>query len=401
MIFKQISALVLFALAVTQWQLLSGEQAFTAGIAFLIADVKYNKESIKFCEVQQGSLSRNRGHDHLNGQPGSFAEKFSHFILRYQKIGWYVESDIQDRLLRKDLKNNGWIPLEQYTYRITDSRFLEKASQPVNDPYNLYDYHGILYARPHSIGLMEKFKKRYPGIIVLDEPTFSYWADKYKMNLLFSDSKELEKYRPKWGLYTKKYTKNLAHLITNELQSEIFVIKPRNAADGKGVIIIGKEDLDKTLKNILKHKKKLKHHPDYSYNYWARDPFDTFIVEEFIASDTLRASDFDNRYYDPTMRVACLLFYHQKEIEVVFLHKHCQLPHKSLSEEGSLNEKHKGGPTPHYVKVPSYIWDGVEEELRKAFTLLFQQMLGICQTRVGFQHFGNVKALAVDRSQPS
>ena len=115
------------------------------------------------------------------------------------------------------------------------------SSWPGNLRPTLFDiasYHGLLMDRPHNSGYDKKFKKKYPGILTLDASSLPLHTDKYKMSLLFAEDPLLESFKPKWKVYPKHYTPGLAAQIQRDLQCETFVIKPRGAFLGKGVIIV-------------------------------------------------------------------------------------------------------------------------------------------------------------------
>ncbi|MFQ5729472.1 MAG: hypothetical protein ACE5GN_03835, partial [Waddliaceae bacterium] len=346
-------------------------------ISILLADYKYNeRDGIKICEVQQLILSKLSGYDFLYEGSGLVAEKVCDFLSPYQDAIWFVEKDICDHTFRAKFKNRGWIPLKRIDELSDNPMYKQRAALPVQDPHDVRDYHGILYARPSSIGSYSKFRQDCPGIIILDAKTFPYWVDKYKMSVLFSKNQELTKFKPQWGLYPKKYSKNLAGSIIDDIGGEVFVIKPRSSFKGNGIIIAERKELDPILRVILGEKQNLSKNPDSSLSYWESDPSDSFLVEEFVASDPISVPHLDDQPYDGTLRSIFTLLYHKKELEMNILETHWKLPKKSLAEEGSWSEKHKssGGRIPHYSKVEPALREKVEERLKEAMLLFYRQI---------------------------
>src|SRR6185295_473621 len=158
---------------------------------------------------------------------------------------------------------------------------------------------------------------------------------KYKMSLLFRTDPVLAKIKPEWQLYKKEYSPDLAAKIIQDLGGDAFVIKPRGAFLGNGVIIVSREDLDSTLHYILTEQEALKQNKDKSYNHWSRDPFNTFIVEKYYPSDPIMH---EGKFYEPSMRVAFICIYNNQKIDFRFLGGYWMMPTKSLDQQGSLNE---------------------------------------------------------------
>lgn len=347
-------------------------------ISSLTADLKYNKkQGIKITELQQTSLSELIGYDLLHKKEGLAAQTYCGILSQFLLPVWFIRKDIRTPSFEKEFTKRSWFPLNSLRQLNKNLQFLKDASLPVYDPYDISSYHGILVARPTSIKSIEEFKRQHPGIVIFDLPTFPYWVDKYKMNTLFTRNQELAKVRPVWRAYPKKYSSRLADKIDKEIPGGIVVIKPRKAFKGHGVIIVEKKDLDATLKRILIHPKKLRSNKDSSYSYWAYDPCETFLVEEFIPSDPIQVPDLSNQFFDPTMRAVFVLIYDRQEIRIEFVESHWKLPKMSLSNKGTLNDKHKSfvGDSPRFAKVEPDVNREVEEQLRTSMTLLYREML--------------------------
>lgn len=346
--------------------------------SFLLADLKFSeKRGVKICEIQHGVLSTFSGDKFSHGEPGIIPVNFYHTLSQYFDRSWAISNYFAEIQIRKLFEQAPeWSTYNNIALVEKDPKFQYRASLPVYDPYDINSYHGFLVTRVAKVNDYLAFKKKYPGIILLDAAARSYWIDKHKMTQLFLKNKTLASYKPKCELYRKKYSKSLAREIIEEIQSEIFVIKPRGAFHGKGVIIVDRENLDSTLKYILKRSSKLKKDPDPSYNHWYRDKADSFLVEEFVESDPISIAHLDNRVYQPTMRVAFLLVYSNNQIDVKFLGGYWMLPESSLSEKGTLNNKHKACcKGSYYCKIDPQVMSKVEQQLNIALPLLYEQML--------------------------
>jgi hypothetical protein len=356
---------------------LTGVSKYPVDVSFLIVDLKYSeKKKIKICEVQQGIISTFRGDLFANGPSGLISDQFYAKLKQFPQFRWTILSNIADPKLQLKLQESlAWKKVSNIEELILNPLFQFQGSLPPTDPYDAQSYHGIVFIRQDCIQDLDALRAQYPGIIFMDAATRDYWRDKYKMSCLFAQNSELAKYKPRWGLYQKKYHSNLANMIIQDLDCDRFVIKPRGAFSGKGVIIVDKEDLDETLRYILCKKESLNESRDSSYRYWYFDAYPNFLVEEFASSDPVEVPDL-NGVYEPTIRVAFFLIYNNQKIDIEFCRSYLRLPSKSLNEFGTLNEKYKDAvKVPYYYKIDSVILDKIKEELLKALPLLYEQML--------------------------
>ena len=261
-------------------------------ITFLIADLKYNeKQGIKICEIQPGSLSVFNGYDYIKDGYGLVPKMFCNFTKQFQKLGWYIFHDVSDNKFKDILLEKGWTTEESLETLLRNPFFLSIARMPVHDPYNLLDYHGILWARQWKSMPMEDFRYYFPGVILIDGAVFPYKGDKFKMGQLLAADERLKKIKPQWSAYPKLFSEELIKQILQDIPSNILVIKPMKSTRGNGIIIIQREDLEPTLKYILtEDSDNLENNPDPSYNHWGHDPCKGFIVEEFVESESRKSS---------------------------------------------------------------------------------------------------------------
>ncbi len=353
-------------------------QEHPVDISFLVADLKYSRQrEIKICEIQNGILSVFSGTGFINPGDISIQQEFFKVLSHYSPRGWTIIQHIADPGLK-------WVLDQAYYWRkknsleeiFYDPEFFAESKKTVADKEDLSAYHGFLFVNATLLKADEELAERCPGVVVVDRGTFPFWVDKYKMTALFGRNPALSKYKPKWGLYKKEYTKNLAAQIINDLKCDAFVIKPRGAFMGNGVAIVEKDQLDHALEYIINPSEAAKNDPDSAFRYWAQDRFNSFIVEEFVMSDLVYAPHLGNKIYHPTMRVAFMLIHEKGEYKVHFLGGYWKTPAYALADEGTFIQKHKDiCKPPYYLGIDSETWADVQQQLRVALPLLHQEML--------------------------
>lgn len=340
-------------------------------MSFLAADVKFSfSYGIKVCEIQAGSLSGFSGFDIASSQKGMFAKTFCNTLESYQKRVWFVSEKLCDANLKKEFLNRGWRSFHKIDDLINDPSFQEAIKMPFRNPLEPSSYQGIVYTSKLKPEFIEEFKRRFPNIILMDAVTMPYFGDKLLMSRFF-EKPPLNTYKPRWNFYPKRYDEKLADRILNDIQSEIVVIKPRKGSLGNGVIIVHKDDLDETLKMIFAGKMPLRNNPDKSFSFWAYDKADSFIVEEFVESETIFV---DDKPYDAIVRVSFLLVHSENGLAIHFMPAVYTIPKKSLIEMGTLTEKHKSVPkAPYFIKIDESVKQLVERELRQLLPVFYER----------------------------
>jgi hypothetical protein len=150
---------------------------------------------------------------------------------------------------------------------------------------------------------------------------------------------------------------------------------------GNGIIIVERNELDKTLKRILcpENKSILQHMKDTSYSYWHRDKNQSFIVESY---ETSKPIPVNGKLFNGTMRVVFVLTHDLTQendiIDVHFLGSYWKLPILPISANGTMNEKNKSnikkGTIPS-AKVAPKDYETVKQELRKILPKIYKKML--------------------------
>jgi hypothetical protein len=288
-----------------------------------------------------------------------------------------VSDGIADKKLVASLAGSShWRNPKDLMALFSDKEFRDAAKQPPSDVHDLSAYKGFLYINWTKLSVIHDFDTRLAGVVPIDKSSFPFWIDKYRMTQLFADDEILSGFKPKWGNYKKVYTKKLAAKIINDLACDTFVIKPHGRFMGKGVIITNKQDLDDVVRYIITKKGKLAQSEDGAYTAWKRDMADSFIVEEFVASDPIKLPHLDNKTYQPTMRVAFLLVYSNHRHDVHFLGEYWKTPELSVDEEGDFMHKNKDiCEPPYYLGVDAKTKKIVLDELRTVLPILHRKML--------------------------
>ncbi len=373
--------LLCFCLILLKNEPLFSREPLPADITYVIADFKYNeRQGVQICEVQPGSVSVFEGYDFLNNDHNLVLQMFYDLIARYQLPVWYFNEDICGES-KYYFKNKGWSSINNFNHLLCDINFIKTANNPVENPGNLCDYHAIVYGRPVSITSPVNLQLIFTGVIFLDAAIFPYHQDKYLMNSLLSSREISNRIKPQWNQYSCKYSPELVQTILNDFSSPILVIKPRRAAQGMGVIILDRNDLDNTLKYIFRSEDSQINSElfnDPCYTFWSEWKNEYFLVEEFVESDPVYVEWFDSKPYDGTVRAVILLTYDQQKIDFKLLEAHWKLPKKSIADTGSLTERHKSyGKPPHFFSIEPETLQKMEAQLQEGLMEAYRAMLGI------------------------
>jgi hypothetical protein len=345
-----------------------------ADISFFLADVKFNeRQGAKICEVQQGNISLFKGFDFIFKRKGVIGERLCRVLSQYNDTFWYVDSAVNFNSMRPHLLHNKWLMSPTLYALLKNPKFLKHSASPVKNPHDIRQYRALVYTSPYID--IEEFRRCHKGVLLMDAVNFPYLLDKYKMSALFLGDERLEKVKPKWQLYPKKYTHQLAGQIIKDIGSDLLVIKPRGTSEGRGVIIIPQEQLDAALKKMMFDRRS--HESDSGYKFWQADHSDSFLVEEYIPSDPIYPAHLGGKPYNATLRVVFILAWHMQKVHLHYLGAYWIIPEKAINEEGSIHEKSKAYVlgTSYYCDVAKETLAKVEEQLREPLMLMYQRML--------------------------
>lgn len=348
-------------------------------ITFAIADLKFDPERghVKLLECGDGARSKYMGYDRLHGV-GSLWSKWWTYMSSFNLPIWCIRMP-GDPMSRETMAPNFFFDLGGKTStgisdlqrRILTSLFEDNQKVDLVDCEN---YHGIALVRwGRATQTMSRFKAIFPNVLFVGDPINNLIRNKYFTNKLFVET-NLQEFRPKCKICPQQYSPNLASEIISELQSNIIVIKPPNASKGRGIIFTHQENLDDTLKLILEHPEQIEDtDPDSSYGYWTTDESmanTIFLAEEYIPSKNLII---DGKVFDPTLRLIFALHKDDTGCHLTFFDGYWKLPAKSLTDEGSLTEKHKSDISASYVSSAALS----PEDFQSATQMLYPALLSL------------------------
>jgi len=316
----------------------------TVDVSLLIADLKYDGNSLKVLELGNVTSSILSSHESVYGT-GIIWERIYNYVKGLGPQLWCIGQPLNP-------KSGTFICFENFVKR--GARNVNNLEQLADDPVfvdlchadnsskkfsKISDYKGILAPKSYSSQKEDiaHLKKEFPDFLLLNEVAHVYGTNKYKTAILFHDE-ELSQFKPKWKAYPKIYSKYIVNKIEDDFTSNILVIKPINAALGKGVLIIEKKDLDKTLETIFTKQSEIENIKDSSYNYWAKDGNSVFLVESF---EPAKPVTLHGKEYDAKTRVIFALSCDQGNATLTFFGAYHKAAFKSLDENCSLTEKHK------------------------------------------------------------
>lgn len=222
-------------------------------------------------------------------------------------------------------------------------------------------------------------------------------------HLLFTGA--LETFRPTCMLLPLRYETNLAERIKTTIKSNKVVLKVPDQSEGKGVIVIGKDQLEALLplllysdttdfeKKIIGYADKqlktaltLQYVAQNSLNLdkiremgrmiaqWRKTNSSVFLVEEYCTSKPLSIA---GKTYDSTMRVAFVIKTEGETNTFIPLGCYWKLPEKPLGE-GELREHSisqvNSNPNSS-AKVSNEDRDKVYSELNKCLPAIFTNLL--------------------------
>jgi hypothetical protein len=343
---------------------INSNEKFNADISFYFVDLKYDGKNFKILEFGEGKNGGYRAWDGVFGTPGSIWQKFWTFLKSFDIPIWYIgptgEVIVNKLGINADTKYSLEAAQDAGVHilkSLEDIRkhelFKTQAAQTEKiDGTSISSHKGIIVYRyrddrePRCLKALESFKKEFPQFLFLDEVSRPYAANKELGNELFKDS-DIEKYRPKCGIYQKKYSyMYLAKKIRSDIPARYYVFKPLNSGMSNGVVLAPNSKLETALKMILKrvpmsqpiHTFNYRPTDTVTWDYWKYDRNPSFIVEEYVSSKPLEVN---GKIYDPTMRIVFTMHHDQGNIFINFLELWWKIPKNSLDDRAcSLTEKH-------------------------------------------------------------
>jgi len=335
-------------------------------LSCLIVDLKYDGNTIKILEFGNIMTSILSSHESIFGK-GIIWKRFYDYLQELDLPLWCIGNPTKPKHATF-ISFAELIKLGAFT-----SPSLEQFEQDLGDskPKGILAISSYYTEKKKN----ENLKDMFPGFLFLNEIVYGYAMNKYRTNILFYD-KELALYKPQWRVYPKIYSSYVVNKIKNDFDSDLLVIKPVNASLGRGVIIVEKKDLDKTLKTIFTDIKTIEDAESSSYNYWAKDKNREFLVESFEPSKPIVL---DGQRYDAKIRVAFVLSCWNGKLHLKFLGSYWKTAEKSIDQAGTLIEKHKSKVGKGGKKAPLSCQDAkhVYEMLSYVLPKLYIKMMAM------------------------
>ncbi|MBS0626973.1 MAG: hypothetical protein JSS09_02050 [Verrucomicrobia bacterium] len=337
-----------------------------ADISFVVIDLKYSKDlGVKICEIQPGSFSRFSGSDVLE-KVNIVQNRYCDLLQQYHFSGYFTHPlypKMKQVLIERNFSST-------HSVRELAAKIPKKID---SDPDNLFDYQACLFSLERD-SIIQGDPSYFSQILFLDRAILPYSQNKYTMNTLLDKVEKTKQLRPIWRVYQKGASQTLINQIINDIPGDIVVLKPIQSTMGRGVIILEKKDLPKTLEYIFCSSNEiLLKDLERSYSQYAIDTSNSFIVEEFIPSDPLFLGE-ESLPYDCTMRIMAVLSYHQKIPKIDFLSEYWYSPNKPIDPAYTLIQSHKAKGT-YFHKVDPKTLEEVQNQLSPALLEVYQYML--------------------------
>lgn len=301
-----------------------------ARLSYWIADLKFTPPGrAKILEFGLGFRSGFKGYRQLHGT--SMHSLFWRYTSEEMGLrGWYAPhpralAHLGSQKLRElhalgTLEERGGVvrPIEHLPSRY--ELFLDPLKQW--DPADLSTYSGLLVYQHRLGGLspweVEALVGRSPGFIRLDAggAIAATVENKFWTRVLLGDNGEAT---PRWRLLFKENAIRQIPRILRELPSDRYVLKPIDQTLGIGVVVVRSENLRSAFERLFKN------------GGWRADTAPTFLLETYEPSLPLAVGE---KVYDPTLRMAFILWRSRGATQIQFLDGYWKLPPYSLGWEG-------------------------------------------------------------------
>jgi len=333
---------------VTQTTIVNNQLSTTpTDISFLSADIKISKNEFKFCEIEDAVYNAIRKAQFKpTGQKDTSHffylpdwQSFFSFLQSFNVPIWYVGYKPNNKNFNdKTLVHTGIKYCKNLQELNKDYCFKCLISQKQSTYGGIIIYREVKQSNHRDSLTYHQFKLHYPQFLYVNNIARNFVTNKEILYSLFNYA-TLEHFLPTFGVYSKKYSTTLIHQILREIASEYLIIKPLNAIKSDGIIMISRNNLDQTLKQILLHHTNKQYIP--SFDYWTNNHDNSFIVMEYAPSTTLT---YKNKYFDPTLRISFILYHTDNKIIIYLLRCFWRIPPQDLASSSSLTEQHISTP---------------------------------------------------------
>lgn len=302
-----------------------------ARVSYWCADLKFTPAGqTKILEFGLGFRSGFEGYRQLYGH--SMHSLFWSYASKGLGLkGWYAPhpravAQLGAQRLRelhalRTLEERGGVirPLEQLPSRYES--FVDGSKGW--DPTDLATYSGLLVYQ-HRLGgglsppEVEALVQKCPGLIRLDAggAIFAGVENKFFTRSFLGDNGNVT---PRWRVLLKRNAVRQVPNILREIPSDRYVLKPIDLTLGLGVVVVRSENLKSAFERLFQN------------GGWKADTHPIFILETYEPSVPLPVGD---KVYDPTLRMAFILWRSRGTTGIQFLDGYWKLPVHSLGWEG-------------------------------------------------------------------
>lgn len=322
-----------------------------ADISFICADLKFDGETIKFCELGN-AIYMFYTHDmkmlvneHVVEMNAPGWSVFWHYLKQFNKPIWFVGKIRDYNADAIDILNKlGGKHVESLDMLSSDDHFKQQCKPNFKQTNTIADYSGIIIYRAHDDNKrtseeVETFRSAHQDFIFVNAALQNIVSRKDSTHEHFKAA-GLQELLPKTRILPKQYTQAMIDDVLSTIQSTYFVLKPVAGSCSIGVMVTKRETLKETINWLLQKKQWLKkRRKPYVYD-WRYDTSDSFMISEYVPSKLICR---DNRWYDPTMRVMMVLRHDHGVIHLTILGGFWKIPIKPIDAKGSLTEKHVTG----------------------------------------------------------
>jgi chemotaxis receptor (MCP) glutamine deamidase CheD len=334
-----------------------------AALTFLIADIKNTPGGIKILELGNGVRSGFDGYDALH-EKNMMSLYWEH--LKTLNIPVWYAMEVQDALelvlsgndLKRDMAlddfrsfpGNKMHSMDNFWKELKRGEFGKKSEH--FDPRDISTYSGILIPN-RLLTMKEKALLKEYRIITLDFDGAAIFIvrdkflTKWLADVMYEDTKgelDIRGFFPKWKMFPKVYSPDIAQSVLEQMPAENYVIKPLDGTRGGGVIVTSGKELDTVLRIVLQSRAELSLKARNSaalskgeaYAYWASDETPGFIVESLESSTPVAAG---NEQYDATLRMVFSGALTKDQAEFTYLDGYWKLPEKPAGQ-GDLNARY-------------------------------------------------------------
>lgn len=352
-----------------------------ADISFCIVDFKFDGQNFKICEFGEGRRSAFKGMNRF------YWDKYWNYLKQFNLPIWhvggfYLPKEFDEMRAPESLIKCGGAILPSLEKLEQCSKFKTLVNdRHIENPYKISNYKAII-CTSFMDDKVRKFKEKYPNILIWDLATAFYVNSKINTVELLNDD-EFSRYSPKFKILNRlnscnvsNYAQESAKEIIKEFKCDYYVIKPACGTMGRGVFIVSRNELAKTLKYTLRlyNSKKKSRNIDSRFKSWVDDKSKLCLVQEFVGSKIIQV---DGKLYEPTMRLIFILCYDNCVPKIEILGGYWKIPNVSLDEKCDLTMKLKSG-TSHETKaeIDPEDYQKVTKILQEFMPRLYLKMLG-------------------------